>query len=124
MGEIFSPDFTEKMKETTKKLNLSERISSLLVTIHEESVCPDLKQKLRMDKQAAVKKPKKKKVKNKTQVPRMVLKVMRKLKRKKSTSKTQMTVQKVTIPLAMEVKMFKKWIIMVKVLRLKELLIR
>ena len=58
MGEIFSPDFTGKMKQTSKKLNLSERIMSLFTFIHEESVCPDLKQRIHLEKQAAVEKVK------------------------------------------------------------------
>ena len=41
------------MKKTAKKLNLSERIASLLTVIHEEAVCPDYKQKIHLDRLAA-----------------------------------------------------------------------
>ena len=61
MGGIFSPEFTGKMKQTAKKLNLSERITSLLTSIHEEAVCPDFKQKILLDKLAAEEKAKEQK---------------------------------------------------------------
>ena len=53
LGEIFSPEVTGRMKKTAQKLNLSERIASLLTVIHEEAVCPDYKQKIHLDRLAA-----------------------------------------------------------------------
>ena len=53
LGEIFLPEFTGRMKKTAKKLNLSERIASLLTVIHEEAVCLDYKQKIHLDRLAA-----------------------------------------------------------------------
>ena len=50
------------MKKTAKKLNLSERIASLLTVIHEEAVCPDYKQKIHLDRLAAGEKAKEDKV--------------------------------------------------------------
>ena len=46
------------MKKTAKKLNLSERIASLLTLIHEESLCPDYKLKIHLDRLAAEEKAK------------------------------------------------------------------
>ena len=61
LGEIFSPEFTARMKKTAKKLNLTERITSLLTVIHEETVCPDYKQKIHLDRLAAGEKAKEEK---------------------------------------------------------------
>ena len=61
LGEIFSPEFTGRMKKTAKKLNLSERIASLLTVIHEEAVCPDYKQKIHLDRLVAGEKAKEEK---------------------------------------------------------------
>ena len=61
LGEIFSAEFTGKMKKTAKKLNLSERIASLLTVIHEEAVCPDYKQKIQLDRLTAGEKAKEEK---------------------------------------------------------------
>ena len=49
------------MKQTAKKLNLSERITSLITSIHEEAVCPDFKQKILLDKLEAEEKAKEQK---------------------------------------------------------------
>ena len=46
------------MKKTAQKLNLSERIASLLTVIHEEALCPDYKQKSHLDRLAAGEKAK------------------------------------------------------------------
>ena len=61
LGEIFSAEFTGKMKKAAKKLNLSERITSLLTVIHEEALCPDYKQKIHLDRLAAGEKAKEEK---------------------------------------------------------------
>ncbi len=53
LGGIFCSEFTEQMKGTATRLGLSERIQSLLHTIHEEAVCADRHTKTQAVKKTA-----------------------------------------------------------------------